>query len=249
MRDDESQDVGQCAKSCGPVTVVGGGFDDVRDVRPGQHLVRPTTAFLGWVEEFAVEFRLPAEACEWIVALDADGYAARRSVFGAIRERFDIRPSVDTLLQRYQGRVVELSRVSSGATECLGHLRAQGRRTAIVTNGSSGQQNDKVDVLGLRGLVDAVVVSGDVGRRKPDPEIFRLAAERADAELAGSWMVGDSPLNDIIGPARLGVRTVWIRRGRRWAETDVSPDRTIDALTELLQSPLTIAPGSLLEPG
>jgi FMN phosphatase YigB (HAD superfamily) len=111
-----------------------------------------------------------------------------------------------------------------------------------VSNGSSGQQNGKVDALGLRGLVDVVVVSGDVGHRKPDPEIFRLAADRAAADLVGSWMVGDSPVNDVIGPARLGVRTAWIRRERLWTEAGVSPDRTIDSLTELLHSPLTVAP-------
>jgi putative hydrolase of the HAD superfamily len=202
-----------------------------------------SATFLAWVAEFVDEFRLPDEASEWIVTIDADGYSARRSVFEAIRSRFEIKPSVDTLLQRYQRRIVELSRLSPGATECLEHLRAQGWKTAIVSNGSSEQQNGKVDALGLRSLVDSVIVSADVGHRKPEPAIFQLAAERATAELAGSWIIGDSPMNDIIGPARLGVSTVWIRRGRPWTEVDASPDRTIDSLTELVRTPLTIAPG------
>lgn len=99
-----------------------------------------------------------------------------------------------------------------------------------MTNGSTTPQNAKMNRLGLRGLVDAVVVSDTVGVSKPDPRIFELAAIAAESHLHGAWMVGDSPVNDIEGAQRLGLRTVWIARGRNWNPELPPPDVTTDDL-------------------
>jgi epoxide hydrolase-like predicted phosphatase len=52
--------------------------------------------------------------------------------------------------------------------------RAQGIRTALLSN-SWGLDYDRT---GWDKLFDAVVISGEVGLRKPEPEIYLLAAER-----------------------------------------------------------------------
>ncbi|MDR7300364.1 HAD family hydrolase [Haloactinomyces albus] len=59
----------------------------------------------------------------------------------------------------------------------------------------------------LDGLFDEVVVSGDVGRRKPDPEIYRLALERLALPAEQAVFVDDGVPN--IEAARLlGMHTV-----------------------------------------
>lgn len=202
-------------------------------------LVDRAGAVRAWAHEFVAEHRLADGGVARIVELDADGYSDRRQVFTALRSSFDLTPSVDELLDAYRARVVELTEPAEGATACLASMRARGWSVVIVTNGSSGQQHDKIDSTGLRDLVDAVVVSGDHGIEKPDRRIYELAAERVSGHVAGAWMVGDSPENDIVGPARLGVRTVWIDRGRDWVHDGVVPDLvvgTLDGLAERLSS-------------
>lgn len=189
-----------------------------------------------WVDEFCSQNRLPSGANEWIVALDNDGYSDRRDVFTSIRDRFALTAPVDQLLAAYQRRIVELTAPTPGAFECLGALRARGDTTIIVTNGSSGQQHGKIDTLGFGELVDGIVVSGDLGVKKPAPEIFEAAAELGRFSLRDAWMVGDSPRHDIDGARRLGMRTAWLSRGRRWSEPDYSPTLVIDSLELLVSS-------------
>ena len=86
-----------------------------------------------------------------------------------------------------------MTKLSKGATSCLEALRCSGHVLAIVTNGASEQQHAKIDVLGLRAAVAAVVVSGDIGIAKPDAGIFEAAATDVGHSLIDSWTVGDSP--------------------------------------------------------
>ena len=54
--------------------------------------------------------------------------------------------------------------------------RAAGIRTGLVSNSMGAGRYDRAT---FPELVDAVVISGDVGMHKPQPEIFLLGAERA----------------------------------------------------------------------
>jgi len=191
-------------------------------------------AVAAWATEFASERALKPGAAEWMMTQDQDGYADRRTVFETIREEFNLEPSIESLLADYRRRVIELSALTPGATQCLGLLRAAGYLTAIVSNGSSGQQHSKIDALGLRGLVDAVVVSGDLGIKKPDARVFQAAATATGSRLVGSWMVGDSPTHDIVGGSLCGTKTAWLNRGRSWIESAAEPTINISSLTELV---------------
>ena len=48
-------------------------------------------------------------------------------------------------------------------------------RVAVITNGPSEGQREKLDITGLTPLLDLVVVSGDLDVGKPDAAIFRFA--------------------------------------------------------------------------
>jgi putative hydrolase of the HAD superfamily len=196
-------------------------------------LVDRAGAVDAWAGAFSALHELPADAARWIVETDNDGYSDRRVVFQAIRGRFGLDDSIEDLLVSYRRRVVELARLCAGANECLTALRSAGWSIVIVTNGSTGQQNSKIEALGLRDLVDGVCISEELGITKPDERIFRAAAALVDEQLEHAWMVGDSPLLDIVGAARLGVRTAWIRRGRTWSSELAKPDAVLDSLVDL----------------
>ncbi len=85
-------------------------------------------------------------------------------------------------------------------------------RLALITNGASCLQREKLDASGLADRFDAVVVSGDGGAGKPDPAIFRLALDRLGGEAAGAWMIGDSLERDVQGALDAGLRAIWVNR-------------------------------------
>ncbi len=94
--------------------------------------------------------------------------------------------------------------------QALERLRAAGIRTAIVTNGPSDLQRLKLDHLGIAAAVDAVVISGEVRRAKPDPAVYRHALSLIDVRPEDAIMVGDSLSTDVPGARAVPMRVVWI---------------------------------------
>jgi len=69
--------------------------------------------------------------------------------------------------------------------------------------------------LACHGLaVDFVVSSADVGARKPDPAIFRVALDRLGLPPGDVWFVGDSYEKDVRGAAAVGMRPIWFNGPR-----------------------------------
>lgn len=86
----------------------------------------------------------------------------------------------------------------------LAALRAGGVPVALVTN-SFGR--DCYDGFDLHALADAVVISADVGVRKPSRRIYAIACERLGVAPADCVMVDDLEHN-LDGAARLGIAGV-----------------------------------------
>jgi putative hydrolase of the HAD superfamily len=115
-------------------------------------------------------------------------------------------------------------------------LRRAGWRVGIVTNGMVDNQEGKIRALGLDDLVDAWVISDDVGIRKPDPEIFKILAERLRAPLDG-WMVGDSIELDVAGGHGVGLQTAFISAGDApRSEATIEVRSVADAVVAILSS-------------
>ncbi|MGC5333365.1 HAD family hydrolase [Micromonospora sp. DT62] len=74
----------------------------------------------------------------------------------------------------------------------LGALRAGGVRVAVVSN-IGFDIRPHFEAWGLAGLVDAFVLSYEVGRCKPDPGIFLRACGMLGVDPERTLMVGDTP--------------------------------------------------------
>ena len=103
----------------------------------------------------------------------------------------------------------------------------------MVTNGSSAAQRSKVRYWGLSDLVDAIVVSEEIGAAKPAAEIFRHALHLVGADPAHTLFVGDRPVADIGGAQGVGMQTAWVHHGRRWEAGAPPPDYTIAGAWEV----------------
>ena len=88
--------------------------------------------------------------------------------------------------------------------EAVRRAKGAGIRTGLLSNSWGG---DRYDRSTFPELFDAVVISEEVGMRKPDPAIYEIAAERMELPAALIVFVDDLPGN--LKPARaLGMVTV-----------------------------------------
>ncbi len=80
----------------------------------------------------------------------------------------------------------------------------------VISNGSTDSQNTKLDVMGVRHLFSVVLISEEVGIRKPDPRIFRMCLEKLGLNPSEAIFVGDNPVLDVAGATAVGIRAIWL---------------------------------------
>jgi FMN hydrolase / 5-amino-6-(5-phospho-D-ribitylamino)uracil phosphatase len=121
------------------------------------------------------------------------------------------------------------SRPYPGTVEVLEKLRGE-YRLGYATNG-----NSQSHLCGLEGRFDFELYANVDGvPKKPAEAFYRRMIELAGAiEPSEIMYVGDNYEHDVIGPAGLGMRTVWLSRSGAGVPGDVQPDAVIDNLMDL----------------
>lgn len=92
------------------------------------------------------------------------------------------------------------------SAEVLTDLRRQGFRPGVLTNGAQAQQVDKLQAVGLYGLVDVVFISEAPGVQKPGPSACRALDEGLGVHPAECVFVGDHPAHDDAGARAVGMK-------------------------------------------
>jgi putative hydrolase of the HAD superfamily len=85
----------------------------------------------------------------------------------------------------------------------------------------------------LTELLDVIVVSAAVNKRKPSPEIFLNTLKQLGVSAEETVFVGDTLDADIEGAKGVGIKAVYIERRFEEANGHVKPDKNIKKLTEL----------------
>lgn len=108
-------------------------------------------------------------------------------------------------------------------------------RIGLLSNFDDAQCGREVlGDTGLAELFEAVIISAEIGLRKPNPQIYRRILEMLRLDAGEVLFVGDTPREDVKGPREAGMRTAWISKGAASAPEDVpAPDYVIRDLAEL----------------
>jgi putative hydrolase of the HAD superfamily len=122
-----------------------------------------------------------------------------------------------------------------GAIQTLRRLRSGGTQTALLTNGGTAQQRERISRFGLADLFDCIVIEGEFGVGKPDERVFTHAMQALSSAPEATWMVGDSLQADIAPAVSLGMHAVWVdEAGLGLPEGAVTrPHRIVRAISEL----------------
>jgi putative hydrolase of the HAD superfamily len=124
-----------------------------------------------------------------------------------------------------------------GAIAMLQQLRAAGLRLGMITNGDQTLQYLKIDRFALRDRFDFILVEGEFGVGKPEPQVFHHALHAFGLTPAEAWMVGDNLEFDIAPAKQLGMRAIWHdhRRSGLPETAAVAPDVIIHEITDILR--------------
>ncbi len=107
-------------------------------------------------------------------------------------------------------------------------------KLGIISNFAIPECVDKLlKAHGLVSLLDAVVVSGAVNKRKPSPEIFKRTLQALGVDASETVFVGDTLDADVEGAKAVGMKSVYVQRRVEKDVENVHPDIVIKNLSEL----------------
>ncbi len=117
-----------------------------------------------------------------------------------------------------------------GVAEALQTLHGR-YKLAIISNATSQLPRLALEKAGLIKFFQLVVISRDLGIRKPDPKIFQYVLEKLGVRPEETIHVGDLMEQDVVGAKAAGIKTVWIKNEEEPIIEE--PDHTIRSITEL----------------
>ncbi len=103
----------------------------------------------------------------------------------------------------------------------------------IVSDGEGFQQRQKLAVTNIESFFRSIIISGEVGLRKPNPNLFKKCANELNLSLEELVYVGDQLEIDALGAFNSGMHGVLIdRTGQVFEENKI---RIITNLNQLLR--------------
>jgi len=152
---------------------------------------------------------MPAAKLEQLPGLFAETYRA------ASRYRLQLYPGVDQTIRQLH----------------------RNYRLAIVSDAQTAYAIPELNAVGLSGLFDPIIVSGDFGYRKPDQRVFTAALNTMGMQPSEVLYVGNDMHCDVFGAKRLGIKTVFFKSNQGNHEMQgVAPDYIIYHFPELLNA-------------
>ena len=130
-----------------------------------------------------------------------------------------------------------------GVKTMLSDLKAAGGRVYLLSNAQSCFTVDELHSCGLYDLFDGIVISSDIGVKKPSVEAFEIALKTFNIDKENSIYVGNDMRDDILGASRAGLRTLYIHTAQSgsYPELDIpSPTYTVKNHREMKECLLSL---------
>ena len=149
---------------------------------------------------FRAEKRLFRELGIEIAVAEHQGYVGQtsRAMWGRIRRQYGLSLSLEELVAHSRRLIRELITAAlpdlliPGLTECLDYLRDRGLDLLLASSSEKALIELVLKKFDLEDYFPHRVSGDEVGRGKPAPDIFLLAAARAGISPAGCLVIEDS---------------------------------------------------------
>lgn len=200
--------------------------------------------------EIALEHGVDALALKHAYIAEAEGFwhrltpeqlktrlsGIRVTMWGSALERVGITDRDIALdsAARYNEYRKKYFTVFPGTVDVLRTLRERGLKLGILTNGFSETHREKIALLQIGELFDAIFIADEVGMIKPDPLLFAHACTTLGSAPSRSAMVGDRYERDVRGALEAGLYAVWLNIRAETLPAGVPPpDATISTIAEV----------------
>lgn len=141
----------------------------------------------------------------------------------------------------YHEEKVRSIKLYDDVDDCLRRLKDLSIKTSIITDGIPIKQYEKILRLKLDKMIDFIVISDEIGIKKPNPELFNYWLKKFGIKGKDAIYIGDRIDKDIV-PANINnINTVYIHRGGKYdiPHSDIEtrgsqrPDYEISGLNEV----------------
>jgi len=116
---------------------------------------------------------------------------------------------ISTAVTAYFSAFMGRCRLIPGAREMLETLKGAYRLGLLSNFTHPPALREIVDTLGLFADLDVVLISGELGYRKPHPLVFQRLLRELGVRKDQMLYVGDDPYSDIDGAREAGITPVW----------------------------------------
>ncbi len=150
-------------------------------------------------------------------------------VIAEICAEFGLPDQSDRAAQYYRELFTQEATLYDDVLECLGRLRATGKRLIIVSDADADVLHAELEHFGIHDYFDNFVISSDVRGYKPGRAMAEAAAAFCPEPRSGAVFVGDEAV-DVLTARKMGVGVVIVRNSRG---EELGADYVLGSLSEL----------------
>lgn len=122
-----------------------------------------------------------------------------------------------------------------GAEELLLKLK-DNFKMILLTNGLTAVQKRRFSKTNMKKYFEKIIISEEVGFKKPQKKIFELALKGIDYNSKSEiLMIGDNLSSDILGGINYGIDTCWFNPLKKMRNMNIKPTYYIQTFNEILQ--------------
>jgi putative hydrolase of the HAD superfamily len=148
---------------------------------------------------------------------------------------------VAAAVMAYHEEKVKSIKLYDDVEDCLTKLRQINIKTAIISDGIPIKQYEKILRLKIDKLIDLVVISDEIGIKKPNPKLFDYCLKKIGVKGPEMIYVGDRIDKDIIPALLNNIHSVYIHRHGKYdtyhtgekIPENIQPEYEISNLSDL----------------
>jgi len=119
-------------------------------------------------------------------------------------------PRIGLAVEAYFSAFVDYAAPLPGTVDMLASLKRR-YRLGLLSNLTHAPAAFRIiDKLGMAPFFDAVLVSGQLGYRKPHPRVFQALLEQLGTAKEHTAFVGDNLDADVRGAQQVGIQPIWM---------------------------------------
>ena len=106
----------------------------------------------------------------------------------------------------------------------LREMKSEGFPLGLVSDAQQVFYWEEGRMVGIEQFFDYMIVSSELGFKKPDPRLFAIACTLLNVPPREAVYIGDSAKRDIPGPKQIGMRVILVNRGQEGEKLEAEPD-------------------------